>query len=150
MNIRPMSNSDAIKLTTPEERKSEIRYRLGHYSSEDILNVFKCANSYSGDFEFVYVFEADEIEDYFETEYDVLRACVYGNVENLNDLLRIDDYFNLESLTIDQLYDECWDWLDELVDYVMENWDRLSDALYTDDYELLDTWDNIDNGTYEE
>jgi hypothetical protein len=135
---------NAIKLKG-DERKAEIVERLNDYNDADLLSICREACSWDGSFEDLYAFDAEDIGDYVDTSdaYSFMCRIVFGNVENVNDMLRFDAYGHLESVCEWDLEKEARDQIDEIADWLMDNWNEAY-SLYEDDKELFDAWDNID------
>lgn len=131
----------AIKLKD-EEREKEILARLNDYNDADLLSICREARSWDGSFDFV---DAFDIEDLCEMlpAYDVARSIIYGDVTNVNDMVRFNAYGNLESVCEWDLEREARDSIDEIADWLMDNWQK-ADSLYSDDEELFEAWENID------
>lgn len=144
-----LDNQDAIKLTG-NARKNEIVERLNDYEGKDLLNICRDANSWDGSFDFCDAFEADYIDDYLcdMKPYDIMCRVVFGNVENVNNMLRFDAYGNLESVHEWDLEKECEENIDEIADWLMDNYSN-TDSLYSDDEELFETWWEIDHDQYD-
>ena len=140
--------NEAVKLTG-NDRIIEIRKRLEDYADSDIIGIFRSANSYDSSFDFVNVFESDNIGDYIDNPYEVLRATVYGNVSSVYDYLRFNAYGNLESVSENDLFNECLDNIDDMINWLFDGGWRNCD-IYAEDYELFDAWDDIDMGIYED
>lgn len=139
----------AIRLTG-EERKAEIIDRLNDYEGRDLFNICCEAMSYDGSFDFCYAFDAEDIGDYVDTSdpYNFMCRIVFGSVDNVNDMLRFDAYGNLESVSEWELHKECQDRIDEIADWLMDNWHNV-DSLYEEDEELFNAWEDIDRGIYD-
>lgn len=135
------SFEDAIKLKD-EERKSEIIERLKDYDVKDLLSICCEANSYDGNFDFTDVFDIEDVCEMMSA-YDVARSIIYGNVTNVNDMVRFDAYGNLENVSDWDLENEVRDNIDEIADWLMDNWYHCS-SLYGEEEELFESWDNID------
>lgn len=135
---------NAIKLKG-DERKAEIVERLNDYNDADLLFICREANSYDGSFDDLWAFDAEDVGVYVNTDdaYGFMCRIVFGNVENVNDMLRFNAYGNLESVNEWDLEDEARDQIDEIADWLMDNWNEAY-SLYDDDKELFDAWDNID------
>lgn len=140
---------NAIKLTG-DERKKEIIERLNDYEDKDLLSICREANSYDGSFDDLWAFDAEYVGDYVDTSdaYSFMCCIVFGNVENVNDMLRFDAYGNLESVCEWDLEKEARDQINDIADWLMNYWDEAY-SLYEDDKELFDAWDDIDHGRYD-
>lgn len=143
-----LENKDAIKITDYDERKSEIIKRLSDYKDKDLLNIYRYAMSYYGIFDFCDVFDLEDLCSIVNDKYELARSIIYGNVESVYDLVRYDDYGNLESVTEHDLYGKCEDYIDELAEWLMDNYNNV-DGLYSEDEELFNTWWEIDHDQYD-
>lgn len=139
----------AIRLTR-NERRAEIISRPNEYEGEELFNICREAFSYDGSFDFCDAFDAEDIGDYIDTSdaYNLMCRIVFGNVDNVNDMLRFNAYGNLESVSEWELHRECEDSIDEIADWLMDNSHNV-DSLYEDDKELFDAWEYIDRGVYD-
>lgn len=139
-----MDFEKAVKLEKHEERKAEIKSRLADYEDKDLLSIYQQANSYDGSFDFVDVFDPEDIYYYMgdsqDGYYRLLCAVVFGNVDNVNDYLRFNAYGNLESVNKYELLDDCKNYLDDLADWIIDYWCQI-DSLYEEDEELLNAWE---------
>lgn len=134
----------AAKLEDYNERKAEIISRLNDYMDDDLHRLFCEAHSWDSSFDFVDCFEAEEIEHYIDTSdaYSFMCRIVFGNITSLGryDMLRVNAYGNLESVTEYEIYHECKDNISDLADWLMDNWHR-ADGLYEEDEELFNAWE---------
>lgn len=140
---------DVIKLTG-DDRKKEIIERLNDYLNEDLLSICQEANAYDGSFDFVNVFDPEDIGNYVDTSdaYRFMCSIVFGNIENVNDMLRFNAYGNLVSVSQWQLESEARESIDEIADWLMDNWNK-SYSIYGDDEDLFNAWWDIDHGQYD-
>ena len=137
---------DAIKLTG-DERKAEVVNRLNDYLDSDLLNICREANSYDGSFDFADAYDLEDICSCVDA-YEVARSIIYGNVESVNDMVRYNAYGNLESVCEWDLEKEARDQIDEIADWLMDDWSEAY-SLYDDDKELFDAWWDIDHDQYD-
>lgn len=144
-----LDNHEAIKLTG-KEREKEIASRLEDYLSDELYFLFREANCYDGSFDFICAFDAENIGDFVGrmSPYDIMCRIVFGNVNRVDDMLRFNAYGNLESVSKQELQDKCEDSIDEMADWLMDNYYHV-DGLYKEDEELFDAWDDIDHGRYD-
>ena len=135
---------DAIKLTG-DERKNEIIDRLKDYESKDLLSICRDASCWDGSFEDLYAFDASEVGEYVDTSdaYSFMCRIVFGNVENVNDMLRFNAYGNFESVSEWDLEQEACDQIEDIADWLMDNYNQTY-SLYSDDADLFEAWENID------
>ena len=139
-----MENEKAINLTG-NERINEIINRLNDYEKNDLLYIYREANSYDGSFEFADTFDVDDLTYIFDNTSNLVHAIIYGNVTNVVDEVRFDECGNLENVTERELYAECEDYVEELAEWLMDNHSNVIDGLYTEDEELFNMWCEIDN-----
>lgn len=134
----------AIKLKD-EERKAEIIDRLKEYEGKDLLSICRDASCWDGSFEDLDAFDAEDVGEYVNTDdaYGFMCSIVFGNVENVNAMLRFNAYGNLESVSEWDLEQEAISQIDDIADWLMDNYDQTY-SLYGEDEELFDAWDNID------
>lgn len=142
-----LDNEKAIKLTG-EERVKEIESRLADYLDNDLLSLFREANSYDGYFDFVDAFDIEDLCSMVSDKYELVRSIIYGNVNNVNDMVRYNAYGNLESVSEWDLVKECQDNLREMAEWLMDDYNEVY-SLYEDDKELFDTWWDIDHDQYD-
>lgn len=138
-----MENEKAINLTG-NERINEIINRLNDYEKSDLLCLYREANGYSGGFEFADTFDIDDLVCIFSNTSNLVHAIIYGNVTNVVDEVRFDECGNLENVTERELYADCEDYVEELAEWLMDNYNNV-DSLYTEDEELFNMWCEIDN-----
>lgn len=144
----------AVKLEDYNERKAEIISRLNDYLDDDLHRLFCEAMSWDGSFDFVDCFEAEEVGEYINTDdaYGFMCRIVFGNITSLGryDMLRVNAYGNLESVTEYEIYQECKDSIDDMAEWLMDNWYHI-DGLYEEDKELFEAWEyGYDEGDEDE
>lgn len=98
--------------------------------NEDLMAVVSEINSYDGYFEDMQWWENDE--DFFETMFgdnvmEAVRAVCFGEYNFMDDYVRINAYGNLESSSFIQ--GELEDRLDDIINYLLENWDYFKDYI---------------------
>ena len=141
----------ALHIADKNERRNEIKERLDNYEERDLRGVYQYVNSYNGNFDFIDVFfpeEIDELSNDIYSFYDILVMVVCGNVNSLDDWLRLDSYGNIESVSECELDKECLEHTNDLADWLLDNYWHVNESLYDEDRELLEAWEEIDNGTY--
>lgn len=141
---------EAVKFTE-EDRKNELLARLADYLDEDLRNI--CCDAYSWDGSFEHIgdaFLAEDIADYVSCEdpYWFMCRVVFGKVDRVDSMLRFNAYGNLESIDEWELNSEARMCIGEIADWLMDNWDKCG-SLYEEDVELLNAWEAMDAGTYE-
>lgn len=143
-----LDNSKAIRLESYEERKAEIIIRLNGYLNEDLLNIYREAMSYDGSFDFCQVIDLEELISETDNKYELIRSIIYGDVKSIDGMVRYNAYGNLESVTEYDLQWECEDYIGDLAEWLMDNYDN-TDSLYEDDKELFEAWWDIDHDQYD-
>jgi len=139
--------NEAIKLAG-DAREKEIESRLNDYLDGDLLNLFREANSYDGYFDFVDAFDIEDLCSMVDDKYELVRSVIYGDVTNVDDMVRYDAYGNLESVSEWDLIEECRDSICDMASWLMDNYYHV-DGLYEEDEELFNAWDDIDNDRYD-
>lgn len=138
-----MENKKAI-LLIGNERINEIANRLRDYEKDDLLFLYRRASCYDSSFEFANTFDIDDLTYIFSTTANLVYAIICGNVTNIIDKVRFDKYGNLENVTDLELYADCENYVEELAEWLIDNYNCI-DGLYTEDEELLDAWNEVDN-----
>lgn len=95
----------------------DLRTQLKHLSDENLLSLFREANSWDGSFDFCDTYDIDDLVSMMKPT-DLVAAIIYGDVTNNVDDVRFNAYGNLETITSCELYDECRYYLDDLVDWI--------------------------------
>lgn len=110
---------------------------------EDLMSIISDINSYDGSFDDVQWWENDE--DFFNTYYadDIMgavRAVCYGEYNFTDEYVKINAYGNLE--TTNYIQDELEEYVDEIVDHLVEDWDEFKDTidLTSETKELIDEY----------
>ena len=111
--------------------------------TEDLMSIVSDINSYDGSFDDVQWWENDE--DFFNTYYadDIMgavRAVCYGEYNFTDEYVKINAYGNLE--TTNYIQDELEEYVDEIVDHLVEDWDEFKDTidLTSETKELIDEY----------
>ena len=143
-----LDNNVAIKLESYEERKAEIVSRLKDYLNEDLLDIYREAMSYDGSFDFCDAFDLEDLISMTDNKYELVRSIIYGDVKSIDGMVRYNAYGNLESVTEYDLQWECEDYIDDLAEWLMDNYDN-TNSLYEDDKELFEAWWDIDHDQYD-
>lgn len=142
-----LDNHEAIKLTG-DARKAEIESRLMDYLNDDLLRLFRDANSWDGYFDFADAFDIEDLCSMVDDKYELVRSVIYGDVTNVNDMVRYNAYGNLESVSEWDLEKECQDSICDMAGWLMDNYYHV-DSLYEEDKELFEAWDDIDHDRYD-
>lgn len=127
-----------------DSQKQWLKERLSECADSDLLEMCKRYFYEDGSFDFVDVFDADSIDEFFSTPYDAIRAMFYGNVETLNELLKLNAYGNLESVYEYQLEEEAANSVDELADIIWDDPRVVEDMLEDDILEAIEYWNSLD------
>ena len=103
------------------------------FSREDLLLMARDIANYNGMFEEI-GYADDNLNDFLKTYFaepiDAIRAWSYGGANYDDDYYRMNIYGNIESLSAEDLLDECECNRDEIV----EEYVRLVEKNYIDDY----------------
>lgn len=116
------------------EKQEKVEQYLEELSDENLLDLFIDVNANGGCFEFVYTYDLEELCSFTDT-YDVARAIIYGDVNNVIDNVRYDAYGNLESVNEYELYDECRDNIKEIAEWLCDYAYEIRSDL---DYDLIE------------
>ena len=84
------------------------------------LQICKEIDSYDGSMEFTRTTTIEELAETMDA-YELARAIIYGNVDNVDFDVRFNGYANLESVTSYDLEDESESYIEEILDYIEEN-----------------------------
>lgn len=97
-------------------------------NTSELLQACREANSYNGQFDFCdYYEDIEEVCD-FMSGYELARAIIYGDVTNVIDPVRFNGYGNLENVTEYELEQEALDYIDELLDFIEEYPEEISNS----------------------
>lgn len=118
-------------------------YIENNLSDEDLLNLFKAYDSYSGNYEFCNTWDLEEL-CFCYNAYDIAKMIINGNINSVNDDIRFDDGGNLESIDNYDLYDEMYDYLDSLCDDLLSNWYNIDSEIEFIDYDLRALLEHLD------
>ena len=119
-----------------EELKSELEDVLR--GDEDILKrTIEEINSLNGSFENLRFYENDE--DFFNEFFcnspaEAVRASYYGDYKYMDEYVRFDGYGNLESMDKYEMIQKMQDYIDDVIESIIENYHRLS---LSDDINIL-------------
>jgi len=72
-----------------------------------LVEVTRSLNSYGGGYDFVDSYDLEDLCGMFKNTYEVVRAVICGNVDNVMDNVRCNGYGNLESCTEQDVIDDC-------------------------------------------
>lgn len=101
-------------------------YLLGN--EEALLNVVQEINSYNGSLDNLNFYENDE--DFFNTFFadnpmEVARATFYGNYKYCDQYVRFNSYGNLESFDEYEVINLVKNYIDDVVNSLLECWEEL-------------------------
>lgn len=97
-------------------------------NTSELLRACIEANGYNGQFDFCNYYEDIEEVCDFMSGYELARAIIYGDVTNVIDPVRFNGYGNLESVTEYELEQEALDYIDELLDFIEEYPEEISNS----------------------
>lgn len=84
---------------------------------EERLQICKEIDSYDGSMEFTRTTTIQELAETMDA-YELARAIIYGEVDNIDFDVRFNGYSNLESVTSYNLEDESESYIKEILDYI--------------------------------
>lgn len=97
-------------------------------NTSELLQACRDANGYNGQFDFCdYYEDIEEVCD-FMSGYELARAIIYGDVTNVIEPVRFNAYGNLENVTEYDLEQEALDYIDELLDFIEEYPEEISNS----------------------
>ena len=97
-------------------------------NTSELLQACREANSHNGQFDFCdYYEDIEEVCD-FMSGYELARAIIYGDVTNVIEPVRFNAYGNLENVTEYDLEQEALDYIDELLDFIEEYPEEISNS----------------------
>lgn len=97
-----------------------LRERIEELDDETLLSLFQECNSWDGYFDFVNTWDIEDLGSCMDT-YEIVRAVIYGDVRNVVDNVRFNAYGNLETVTDYQLYNECHDYIEDLINWLLND-----------------------------
>ena len=95
---------------------------LEEMNDSELLDVFREAYLWDGSFDFVDVFDFEELASMTNDTYEFGRSIVYGDVTNIIDPVRYNAYGNLESVSENELELEARDNVDDLANWLEDNY----------------------------
>ena len=84
---------------------------------EERLQICREIDSYDGSMEFTRTTTIEELAETMDA-YELARAIIYGEVDNIDFDVRFNGYSNLESVTSYELEDESENYIQEIIDYI--------------------------------
>lgn len=107
-----------------------LRERIEELDDEMLLSLYRECNEWDGSFDFLDVWELEDLCHNYANAYDIARAIIYGDVRNVIDNVRFNAYGNLETVDDYDLYNECREYIDELIYWLLNT----SHHIYLDRY----------------
>lgn len=101
--------------------KEMLLTELDGVSMDDLRGLYQEANSWDGSFEFIQVYDIEELCEIFSDTCELVRAVIYGSVDNICDPVRFDAYGNLETVYESDMESDMQCYLDELADWIIDN-----------------------------
>ena len=83
------------------------------------LELCKEINSLDGNMDFVEVYDLEELAS-FTNAYELARTIIYGDVKDIVSPVRYNGYANLESVTNYELEEESEGYIDEIMQYILD------------------------------
>ena len=117
----------------------DIKNVLEEMSDSELLDVFREANRWDGSFDFVDAFDFEELASMTNNAYEFGRSIVYGDVTNINDPVRYNAYGNLESVSENNLELEARGYIDDLVNWLGDNY------MHVDGYDFSECFEDEEN-----
>ena len=102
-------------------------------NSENRLTICREINSYDGSMDWADTYDLEELAS-FTSAYDLARAIIYGEVNNIEDEVRYNGYGNLETVDEYELEEESKNHIEEIIDFIDTN--GFSD-IYCDELEEI-------------
>ena len=103
--------------------KTKTRNVIENYlleNPEERLQICKEIDSYDGSMDFVRTTTIEELAETMNA-YELARAIIYGNVDNVDFDVRFNAYSNLENVTSYDLENESESYIQEILEYIEEN-----------------------------
>lgn len=120
----------------------DINEKLKELLSEDtdlLVDITRSLNAWHGGWDFVDTYDLEDLCSMYENGYEVVRAVIWGDVENVYDNVRFDGYGNLESVTEYDVIDDCLADIDSIIDDFLNTPQVLREFLDNSDIsEILD------------
>ena len=118
MGIDEMNES--INTTSDiEEDEREIVKEYLLENPQTIIDIAHEINSWNGSQDWVDAWDLDELASCIKT-MELIRAIVYGDVQNIDDMVRYNAYGNLETISDTELEEEAKDNVDSVIDYIYD------------------------------
>lgn len=111
------------------------------YSADDLLTLYRDANSWDGSFDWADTFDIEDACDMFADRMELARAIVYGDVTNIVEEVRLNGYGNLETVSAYELEQDASKNTEELAEWIIDNHEYCSLSLWAKEHELLTAWD---------
>ena len=107
-----------VKMTVLEQLKNKY--------DDELMAMCQEANSYDGSFDFCQIYDIEELAENMDA-YELARAIIYGDVNNIVEPVRFNGYGNLENVNKYMVAQEIRDYyLEELADW-LENHEDIAE-----------------------
>lgn len=110
--------------------KEMLLRELDGMSMDDLRGLYQEANSWDGSFDFISVYDLEELCDMYSDTYELIRAVIYGSVDNIFQPVRFGAYGNLETVYESDIESDMQCYLDELADWIINNDCRVNFSVY--------------------
>lgn len=94
---------------------------LDGMSMDNLRGLYQEANSWDGSFDFISIYDLEELCGIYSDTYGLIRAVIYGSVDNIFEPVRFDVYGNLETVYESDIESDMQCYLDELADWIINN-----------------------------
>lgn len=109
-----------------------LRERIEELDNETLLSLYRECNGWDGSFDFVDIWDLEDLCYNYDNAYDIARAIIYGDVRNVIDDVRFNAYGNLETVDDYDLYNECREYIDELIYWLLNTSHHIDLDYYID------------------
>lgn len=123
------------------KKRDELINYLKNMYYKNLLQLYRECNGYDGSFDFCNIWDIEELCYCYNGDcYNLVRAVIYGNVEDTCDYVRFNGCGNLESVDEYDLEIECNDYIEDLADWLIDNYHNIDYQYY--DLDFLDNEDD--------
>lgn len=113
-----------------EKREKLIDY-LNNMDYKKLLQLYRGCNKYDGSFDFCDVWNLEGLcSCYTDNIQELVECVIYGKVKNTYDMIRFDDCGVLESVNEEELKEDCNYYIDELADWLIDNYNNIDYKYY--------------------
>lgn len=102
---------------------------LNNMNQNLLIELFQEANYVNGSFEFADTHSLEEVCEIMDA-YEIAKAIIYGEVDDVNIPVYFDDYGYLRSIDEHELYSACMDNLSEMILWLEEDHDKIDLTKY--------------------